>query len=202
MDNNLKYYVYIHANPSGDVFYVGKGSGRRAYSFRDRSWVWREAFERHDGILIRILKRFSNEVDAFAEEQKLISQYISEGAALVNQTEGGAGPYGYKQHPCTRALKSARAAGYKHKLITCPHCGFTGGATATRRWHFDNCEGLRPTFKARVTVAGTRVYLGKHHTMEEAKAAEATYLEILANEGVAKDGATVTVSDGSVWTVL
>ena len=83
---------------------------------------------------------FTYEVDAFAEEQKLISQYISEGAALVNQTEGGAGPYGYKQHPRTRALKSARAAGYKHKLITCPHCGFTGGATATRRWHFDNCK--------------------------------------------------------------
>ena len=34
----------------------------------------------------------------------------------------------------------AAARGRKHTLITCPHCGKTGGATAMPRWHFDNCK--------------------------------------------------------------
>ena len=36
------YYNYIHATADGVVFYVGKGSGRRVYSMRDRSWEWYE----------------------------------------------------------------------------------------------------------------------------------------------------------------
>jgi hypothetical protein len=39
----------------------------------------------------------------------------------------------YKQ----QALKRV---GYKHKLVTCPHCNKIGGITAMPRWHFDNCK--------------------------------------------------------------
>jgi len=42
------------------------------------------------------------------------------------------------------ALKSsyspARQPGFKHKQVTCPHCGKTGGANTMKRYHFDNCK--------------------------------------------------------------
>ena len=30
--------------------------------------------------------------------------------------------------------------GRKHELITCPHCGKTGGKNGMIQWHFDNCR--------------------------------------------------------------
>lgn len=30
--------------------------------------------------------------------------------------------------------------GYKHEIVTCPHCGKSGGITAMPRWHFNNCK--------------------------------------------------------------
>jgi CRISPR/Cas system-associated protein Cas10 (large subunit of type III CRISPR-Cas system) len=39
-----------------------------------------------------------------------------------------------------------------------------------RRWHFDNCTGPTKYFKARATLNGERIHLGKFATNEEAKA--------------------------------
>ena len=33
-----------------------------------------------------------------------------------------------------------RNLGIRHKIVTCPHCGKTGGERAIKRWHFDNCK--------------------------------------------------------------
>ena len=30
--------------------------------------------------------------------------------------------------------------GMKHEIVTCPHCGQTGGKPAMRQWHFDHCK--------------------------------------------------------------
>lgn len=29
---------------------------------------------------------------------------------------------------------------YSQRTLTCPHCGLVGGASALKRWHFDNCK--------------------------------------------------------------
>jgi len=32
------------------------------------------------------------------------------------------------------------AKGSKQPIVTCPHCGISGGAGTMKRWHFDNCK--------------------------------------------------------------
>ena len=168
----MMYYTYIHASPDGDVFYIGKGKDQRVYSMSDRSWLWRERFNQYDGITMRIVKRFDTEQEAFEHEKELVKFHKDSGCNLVNLTEGGAGINGYRQSPASRAKKSAQMRGYKHEIVTCPHCGETGGGTSMKRWHFDNCSGPTKRFQARVTLNGERIYLGKFLTKEEAKAAE------------------------------
>ena len=33
--------------------------------------------------------------------------------------------------------------GHKYTKIICPHCGTEGGMNSMKRWHFDNCKGIR-----------------------------------------------------------
>lgn len=44
--NPAGHYVYAHTDPSGDIFYIGKGKGRRAWS-SDRHLVWKHYVDRH-----------------------------------------------------------------------------------------------------------------------------------------------------------
>lgn len=142
---------------------------------RDRSWIWRERFNQFDGITIRVVRRFETEAEAYEHERKLIAFYKNNGCNLVNMTEGGSGPFGYAQSEKTRAIKRQKMLGYKYELITCPHCGTTGGATTMKRWHFDKCNGPSRRFKARVTINGERLYLGKYETKAVADQVEADY---------------------------
>ncbi len=142
---------------------------------RDRSWIWRDRFNQNNGILIRIVRRFATEIEAYNHEQELIEHYKGIGCNLVNMTEGGPGMYGYFQSEKTRQIKSQKMLGYKYELVTCPNCGTSGGATTMKRWHFDKCSGPRKQFKARVTVNGTRLYLGKYETKAAADQVEADY---------------------------
>jgi group I intron endonuclease len=57
--------------------------------------------------------------------------------------------------------------GRKYEQITCPKCNTIGGATGMKKWHFDNCTGAR-LFKARTTINGKRIWLGKFATKEQA----------------------------------
>jgi hypothetical protein len=161
------FYTYAHYTPKGEIFYIGKGKEDRAYSTRDRGYLWRERVAEARGITIEILADWKTEEEAFSHEQLLIDCFKDMGADLVNQTAGGSGPKGYKQSPETRAKRSLIATGYKHKIVTCPHCGTSGGNTSIHRWHFDNCSGIK-LHKARVTVDGKRLFLGNYATKEEA----------------------------------
>jgi hypothetical protein len=74
---------------------------------------------------------------------------------------------GKKHSEETKAKRSAKLRNYKHKILTCPQCGKSGGETALKRWHFDKCTGTNE-FRARATVDGRRVHLGRFSTQEEA----------------------------------
>jgi predicted GIY-YIG superfamily endonuclease len=171
----MTYYTYTHSTPDGDVFYVGKGSGHRAFSTGDRSIAWRKMVRLHDGFAIKIVSRFQTEAEAFEHERVLIKWHREQGASLVNSTNGGRGVEGYCQSEELRKRKAEQLRGYRHKRVTCPHCGFTGGITSTKRWHFDNCQGWR-RFKARVSVDGKRVFLGNYPTKIEADMAVQAFL--------------------------
>jgi hypothetical protein len=168
------YYVYVHSIPNGSPFYVGKGTGRRAYASSKRPLIWKNIISENNGITIQIVKYFDTEDLAYEYEIKLIKQYRDLGYNLINQSSGGRGPLDYCRSEESRKSMSKKMTGYKHKTVTCPECGATGGETSMKRWHFDNCTGNK-SHKARVTINGTRILIGKYGSIEEAKIAEDAY---------------------------
>lgn len=181
MGDFVVYYTYSHSTPEGIVFYIGKGTKDRAYSIRDRGWAWRELVAKAKGILIKIEADWETEDLAFKHEKELIKYYKDLGMQLVNQTEGGLGPLGFKQSVETRAKRSQMLTGYVHKEITCPHCNTTGGETSMKRWHFNHCTGSKP-FKSRATVLGKRIYLGYYGTKELASSVAKEFYDFVMQE--------------------
>lgn len=94
-----KFYVYTHAKPNGDIFYVGKGSGKRAWDFSP---------SRRTKHHINIINKYGRnnikvtiipcewEYLAFKLERALISGHRYLGVALINLTDGGEGAAGRK----------------------------------------------------------------------------------------------------------
>ena len=94
----MDFYVYLHKKATtGEVFYVGKGTGKRAYQKAKRSKFWKAIVDKH-GYTIEIVINGLQEWAAFEFEQNLVAYYgrrdLGEGC-LVNATEGGEGTAGY-----------------------------------------------------------------------------------------------------------
>lgn len=90
-----QFYVYIHKKPDGTPFYVGKGTGRRAYQFSKRTQWHQNIVEKYgkDNIIIEITFCL-DEQQAFALEKIYISQFRIAGIRLTNLTDGGEGVSG------------------------------------------------------------------------------------------------------------
>ena len=85
-------YVYLHRrNDTEKVFYIGKGSGQRAWQKTRRNPHW-TAVENKAGRCVEIVKRGLTDEEAFALETKLIEQHGGV-ENLTNMTEGGEGGY-------------------------------------------------------------------------------------------------------------
>lgn len=92
MGSRKSFYAYTHSRPDGTVFYVGKGTARRAWNFtKGRNPHHRSIIEKHgaENIIVTIHPCESEEA-AFELEVKLISEHQS----LCNQTTGGEGSSG------------------------------------------------------------------------------------------------------------
>lgn len=93
-----RFYAYVHARPNtksaAGIFYVGKGSGHRAFKIdRDENEGHQKVVDKYgaDKILVgRLL--CSSEETAFALEVGLIRCLRKMGARLVNKTPGGSQP--------------------------------------------------------------------------------------------------------------
>ena len=87
MGENMTFYTYLYLREDGTPFYVGKGSGERAFQSRKQHRPPRNP----ENILIQ---EFPTEEDAFAAEMFLISYYgrkdIGTGI-LQNRAAGGVG---------------------------------------------------------------------------------------------------------------
>lgn len=93
----MKFYVYAHYAIGEDVpFYIGKGSGKRAWSKDGRSFWWWNIVKKY-GLEVRILLETDIESIAFEKEKQLITEYgrrdLNTGT-LVNLTDGGEGASG------------------------------------------------------------------------------------------------------------
>jgi len=84
-----KYYVYLHRTLDTDeVFYVGKGSGKRSNSRSGRNPYWKATVNRH-GFKVEVIKFDLFEDEAYQLEIETIAKLKGEGVKLTNLTLGG-----------------------------------------------------------------------------------------------------------------
>ena len=92
----MKHYVYLHRrNDTNEVFYVGKGSGDRAYQFSPsrRTIHWQNIVKKA-GITAEIVEWFNTKEEAFNAETKYIIACFWKGYKLINLSYGGNGGRG------------------------------------------------------------------------------------------------------------
>lgn len=114
MNTDRPFYVYVHKYASGSkegqVFYVGKGVGDRAFIKKGRNQHWKNVVAKY-GYTIEIVFRTTNDVCARSIERGLISLYGF--PTLTNMTNGGEGWHGRTISQSTRdkISKSLRDGG-------------------------------------------------------------------------------------------
>ena len=121
-----KHYVYVHTNPqTNDVFYVGIGTGNRAYNkWAGRNKFWDNYVAKH-GFNVEIIQDNLTRKQSEKIEIKLIAELgrrqIDEGGILVNRSSGGDGSTGYTHTEEFKRKLSEQRKGVKKK----PHSNET-----------------------------------------------------------------------------
>jgi hypothetical protein len=111
---NTIHYVYCHfRNDTDEVFYVGKGQKKRAYSKQRRNPYWNNIVNKAKGFRVEIVAHNLTEQEALNYERVLISalrqQYPD---TLCNLTDGGDGVY----NPSEETREKQRTAKLGRKL--------------------------------------------------------------------------------------
>ena len=85
------FYVYVHRDRTGSVFYVGKGSGRRAWS-ENRHGIWEKYVRERLGgdYTVEIVEDGLSENEALSLEARLMAEYREQ---LVNWFNEGSITY-------------------------------------------------------------------------------------------------------------
>lgn len=104
------FYTYMHQRVSdGRVFYVGKGSGDRAWSNHHRNRHWHATVSKH-GMRVTIAAVWGDSASAFDHERRLIAFFREIQSPLCNMTDGGEGGGTY-----TRTAETRRKYSQIHK---------------------------------------------------------------------------------------
>lgn len=98
--------TYSHHKPDGTLFYIGKGSLKRAHAKDNRNAHWKNIVAKH-GYKVEVLAQWPTEVEAFEHEKFLISCFRDMGFTLANITGGGDGLSGHKHSNESKAKMSA-----------------------------------------------------------------------------------------------
>lgn len=96
MNNEKVYYVYIwYIVETNEVFYVGKGKGKRYKDVSHRNKFFRDMYTSHNCNVRKIYENLT-EYEAFQKEQEIIKWYKENtNFRLTNQTDGGEGSSGW-----------------------------------------------------------------------------------------------------------
>lgn len=108
----MDFYVYAHRKATtGEIFYIGKGTGRRAHK-RQRGAMWRSIVKKH-GLKVEIIQDGLQEWYAFELECDLIALHGRKDCGLgplANMTDGGDGAAGCA---CTEAKRAKLSQHFK-----------------------------------------------------------------------------------------
>ena len=108
MTRPMTYYVYIHKRlDSLDPFYVGKGTGKRAWLKAGRNEYWQRVASKH-GYEVEIVAEFEEPSAALTAELEVMLFLERWGYSLTNKALGGGGITGYKHTDEARAKMSRR----------------------------------------------------------------------------------------------
>jgi hypothetical protein len=154
----MKFYTYAHYKPDGELFYIGKGNGNRAYNTRysQRNIYWKRVVEKYGKPTVKILANWNTEEEAFDHEKLLISCFRDMGYKLANITSGGDGVCGIKWSEESRKKLSNSKMGVK----------FIGrGASSTKKGDKlsePHANKLREHLKlARLKIDHSKIHLPK-----------------------------------------
>lgn len=110
------FYTYAHYKPQGGLFYIGKGSGARAFQKNGRNAYWNRVVAKYGNPHVEILARWDSEKEAMNHEVLLISCFKDMGYKLTNMSAGGDGCSGYKHTEESRKKIQIARLGNKHGL--------------------------------------------------------------------------------------
>ena len=107
-----KFYTYCYLDENNKPYYIGKGTGRRAYKVHDNVSIPPKN-------RIIILKRNLSEKDAYRHETYMISVFgrNTDGGILLNVSDGGGDPpcwTGKKHKEISKQKISAAVSGKNH----------------------------------------------------------------------------------------
>jgi hypothetical protein len=86
-----KYYIYAHIrNDTNNIFYIGKGCGKRAYIKSNRSLYWKRIVEKYNYRVEFLLENLTEE-EAYKFEIYYIDIEKNKGNCEANFTSGGDG---------------------------------------------------------------------------------------------------------------
>jgi hypothetical protein len=99
-----------HRQDTGQVFYIGKGSLRRANERRGHNRYWNAVAAKH-GYTVSVLAKWDTDAEAFEHEKFLIACFRDLGHPLTNATNGGEGVSGWTWSESQRAKLVAALTG-------------------------------------------------------------------------------------------
>lgn len=87
----IEHYTYLHRRAdTNEIFYVGKGKDRRAWTASKRNKYWKNIVARH-GLKVEIVSFWRTAREALDHEVFLIACFKGMGINLCNMTRGGDG---------------------------------------------------------------------------------------------------------------
>lgn len=191
-------YVYLHAKPRGDIFYVGKGRGDRYLPSKGRNKHHRHVVSKYGVKNIEVAKiECSSHSIALDLEIGVIKCLLRSGISLVNQTLGGEGALGRGVSEATRAKLKEKLSGkaLRKKPISSEEIESLIRRNKARRKHppidlslLQTMEGMtrneKIAYRAKLNAASrSQRILGDKNPMRDGHTAEARQKLSLAMRG-------------------
>lgn len=110
MSSNNVYYVYAwYYNETGEIFYIGKGKGKRCFERKTSRNAYFKNIVNSSDVNVKILINNLTNEEALNIEKQLIHEHWNKGECKANFHEGGCGGYTGKYDDPERSRKLSEA---------------------------------------------------------------------------------------------